>query len=119
MRLSGRRKASGMNRSIAALTEATALATRDLDAGTGKSIGRSTPAHIGFDVRPGVPLDTLTLGLVLEQACHGSGEIVGTVRKHDVVAIADRETFDTDAGRHHRFAHGHGLVRLDSSSASD
>src|SRR6266436_1707438 len=72
-RLRGRRRMSGMNRSIAALMEATALATGNLDAGAGEGISRATPADVGFDVRPGVPLDALTLGLVLEQACHGSG----------------------------------------------
>src|SRR6266581_6525706 len=108
-----------MNRSIAAFTEATALATGNLDAGTGEGISRPTPAHIGFDVRPRVSFDTLTLGLVLEQACHGGSEIVGTVCKHDVVTVANREALDAYVGRYHRFAHGHGLVRLDAGSAPD
>src|SRR5262249_17288063 len=107
-RLSGRRRTSGMNRSIAALTEATALATRNRDAGAGEGVSRPTPAHIALHLGPGISLDALALGLVLEQACHGGGEIVGSVRDHDVVTVANREPFEADAGRHHRFAHGHG-----------
>src|SRR5713226_7913993 len=108
-----------MNRNMAALTTAAALATGHLHARFREGIGGAAPAHVALDVGPGIASDAIALGPVFEQASRGGRELLRLVREHDGLAIPDGKPFDADAGRHHGLAHGHGLIGLDPGAPSD
>src|SRR5882724_1590098 len=120
MRLRSWSMVSGMKRSAAALTAAEAeLAMSDGSTDIGEGVGCSAPTHVALNVSPCVASDPIALSFVLEQAGDSGGEILGRVGEHDVVAVADGQPFDPDAGRDDSLAHGHGFVGFDACSASD
>src|SRR5689334_21965619 len=110
---------SGMNRRAAALTAALALGTGHPRADVREGRGGAAPAHVVLDVGARVVPYAIALRAVLEEAGHRIREVLRLVGEDHVVAVPDGQALHPDSGRHHRLAHGHGLVGLDARAAAD
>src|SRR5215472_1306537 len=110
---------SGMNRRAAAFTAAPGLGTGHPHADVRKGRGSAPPAHVLLDVGPRVVPYPFALRAILEEAGHRTRELLRLIGEDNVVAVPDGQALHPDSGRHHRLAHGHGLVGLDARAAAD